>query len=287
MTVAICSQNGERMLSEVIEAAKTSLHSAGGGRLLLVDSASTDRTSQVMRAAGGADVLTVSTPGQSRARNAALAASQGTLVLFTDDDVIVPARWVSDLSAPLRSGASAVSGVVHLAEEIAGDLGPYERELLADTRHMNIGDPPRTIVGASMGVAQDVVDRGFTFDEHLGPGALGFLDDTLMQMQISEAGGRTACVGSSPVVHHPDTRRLDEKAWLARAAKQGICEAWVAHHWLHERPEPLALRAALAHGRRDLRGTKRTAAARWWLRHGLDKRHYARRAVPARLDSPA
>src|SRR4051794_35232792 len=101
LAVVICSRNGQRMLADVIAAAKTSLDAAGGGRLLLIDSASTDSTAEVMRGVADAEVITLERPGQSRARNAAFAAANGSAVLFTDDDVLVPTNWVRALSLPL------------------------------------------------------------------------------------------------------------------------------------------------------------------------------------------
>jgi glycosyltransferase involved in cell wall biosynthesis len=297
ISVVICSHNGERLLEAVIASVRHTLADAGGGELILVNSASTDGTLRIMdRAASteSATVLSVLESGAARARNAGWEAAAGDVVLFTDDDVIVPVKWAAMLTAPLRDGHAAVGGSVHLLDSVARGLSPRRCEFLADTRYMNLGgDPPRTIVGASMGLRRRLYDLGFQFDTRLGPGALGFMEESLLHMQITAAGGTAAFVDSVPVVHHVDRHRLEPEGWRRRAARQGACEAWIGHHWLHEVPgladwkhfagaEVRTRRSASLTSDDDSLDVVRAAAAgRWWLKHRFARRHYARREVPA------
>jgi len=298
-TVIICSRNGERMLARSIERVLASLEDAGGGELILVDSASTDGTLAVMRAVQAdprTSVIALPAAGQAIARNAGLCAAQGEVVLFTDDDVLVPVHWVAALSAPLAAGAHLVAGAVHLAPDLTYGLSLRQCELLADTRYMNLAGPrPRTVVGASMGLRRDLVDLGFRFEPALGPGAIGFMDDSFFHTQVVEAGGSAVLVEDAPVEHHPRAVRLTEAMWDRRAYQQGMSEAWIQHHWRHERPSLRDLRAFAAAEVRGLGQPRRTEHAdtadiqrarglsHWWLRNWAAPRRYRRREVPARL----
>jgi glycosyltransferase involved in cell wall biosynthesis len=188
VSLVVCSRNGVRVLSEVIAAARASLERAGDGELILVDSSSTDNTLSLMHEAArspGVTALALTQIGQSRARNAGWAVATGDVVLFTDDDIIVPPDWVETMAAPIEAGYDATAGTVHLPDHLTESLAPRQREFLADTRSMNLGNPPRTIVGASMGFRRDLHDLGFRFEHRLDPGALGYMGDTLFHLQLT------------------------------------------------------------------------------------------------------
>jgi hypothetical protein len=198
------------------------------------------------------------------------------------------------MAAPIEAGCDATAGTVHLPGHLTESLAPRQREFLADTRSMNLGSPPRTIVSASMGLRRNLHDLGFRFDHRLDPGALGYMGDALFHLQLTEAGGRTQLVESVPVLHRFDEARLQPAMWAKRARRQGICEAWINHHWCHEAPtlgEWKAFLGAEVRMRRlppggdgeSLDIVARAAAGRWWLAHRFSRRQYAHREVPARI----
>ena len=68
--------------------------------VIVVDNGSTDGTQDVLRSLGSElplVTLTVPTRGKSRALNTALEICRGSLVAFTDDDVLVSSGWGRDL----------------------------------------------------------------------------------------------------------------------------------------------------------------------------------------------
>ena len=75
------------------------------------------------------------------------------------------------------------------------------------------------------------------FDPELGPGQLGFADDTLFSYQLVEAGFRLAgAFGEDAVVeHHFDPARLGRDSFLRRAEGEGRSQGYLAHHWGHWR----------------------------------------------------
>ncbi len=71
------------------------------------------------------------------------------------------------------------------------------------------------------------------FDEELGPGALGFHDETLFTLQLKEAGFKVRSRFDIAVEHHFDTTRLTRSGMLSLAERMGRSDAYLHYHWLH------------------------------------------------------
>jgi GT2 family glycosyltransferase len=120
--------------------------------------------------------------------------------------------------------------------------------------------PERTeLVGASMGIHRSVFDKIGNFDEELGPGGTGCGEETLIEMQIREAGLRIRPVTDTFVIHYPDKARLLRSSWLVAAERFGRTTAYRTHHWKHEQVPHLGLKL-------------------FWLRMKLFLRRFLRRA---------
>lgn len=89
-----------------------------------------------------------------------------------------------------------------------------------------------------------VLARVPAFDTELGPGALGFGDDTLFSDQLRVAGYRIVWVPDAIVDHHPHPNRLHRTQWLSAARRRGATQAYLAHHWRHEAVADSRLRSA-------------------------------------------
>ena len=237
-------------------------------------------------------------PGKSRAINRALAVARGDILVFTDDDVIPPRDWLVRLCAPVLDGtAEAVTGAVRLAPHLERPwLTPDLRAWVASTETLDPVNPSR-MLGGNMAFTRSVLGKVPAFDPELGPGALGYGEDTLFSEQLKAAGCRVAGVFDARVEHHFQARRLDRPGWLEAAQKMGRTDAYLAHHWEHARwarPHWLVLKAALrflacrARSRRDMppaadpalprlaAATRHLHACLHYLRERRKPRHYAR-----------
>jgi len=99
VTVVIPARNEEERLPACLRRLRE--QSLVGFEVIVVDSASTDRTAQVARSFG-ASVIALQQPGVGRARQAGFDAARGTIVASTDADALPSHDWVERLAAPFR-----------------------------------------------------------------------------------------------------------------------------------------------------------------------------------------
>jgi glycosyltransferase involved in cell wall biosynthesis len=223
----------------------------GAVELMLVDNGSSDETAAVIEEFHS-DTMRVRAfseprPGKSRALNRLLEAAEGDIFLFTDDDVRVPRRWVERMTRPiLQEGADAAVGGMQLASYLAHEtMNPRTKAVLADTVGQLDPDRPGRLVGGNMAVHRRVFDIIPGFDVDLGPGGLGFEEDTLLGLQIVQSGMQMVGALDVVVEHCPDRNRIDRAVLQSIAERVGRSDAHVAYHWRHEPASRLRSRAAL------------------------------------------
>jgi len=264
-SIILCTRNRASQLETTLRAFQAVTVPDGWRvELLVADNGSVDRTAEVVRAASHPSIeirrVYEPRPGKSRAQNTAMAQARGEVLLFTDDDVEPAASWVENMARPLlEKRCEAVVGRILLAEHLRRPwFTPMHSIWLAEAREP---DPAASgLVGASMGIHRSVFDIIDTFDEELGPGASGFGEETLVGLQMKEAGMRIRPVSDTFLIHHPDPSRLLRCNWLASAARFGRTRAYLMHHWEHARVPCPTLHA-------------------WFVRLKLALRRLARRPV--------
>lgn len=181
--------------------------------------------------------------GQVRARNLALSAARGQFILFIDDDVHPSPDWLARLCTRLATGGEdALIGAVRLAPHLERPwMTRRHRAMLSVTEGLEDGWLTE-MIGANMAFHRRVLEKVPRFDEELGPGALGFLDDSLFSWQLEAAGFRLGRAPEAVVEHHCEEDRLLRERYLESARMNGRGRAYVMHHWKHE-----TLRFALFH----------------------------------------
>jgi glycosyltransferase involved in cell wall biosynthesis len=174
-------------------------------------------------------------PGQCFARNAGLKGSAGAIIVFTDDDVRASADWLVRLVEPLLDGkADAATGTICVAGHLRRRWLLEGFPSLVACQEMVENAQVGYFVGANLAMTRRAMATVGAFDVELGPGALGFGDESLFSMQLIEAGCRIRGVPSAVVEHHFDVSRLEFGSLWKTAERMGRSEAYIQYHWRHE-----------------------------------------------------
>ncbi len=218
--------------------------------ILVVDNDSSDGTRHLVEAfeCPNVPVRYILEPhiGQCWARNAGIARA-GDYILFTDDDVIVPRDWVVGMVEPMRHGAAdAVQGGIrlppHIKRRLPPGIDPWRfTELLPESGPRY---KPNFLIGANMAFKRSILERVPAFDVELGPGQLGFGDDTLFGLQLVEAGYRIALHLNVAVEHHFDPGRVRRCSYCQKMPSGCASSAYIVHHWEHSHVSFVAIRLA-------------------------------------------
>jgi len=238
VSIIVCSRNRAAILARTLADLGRNSIPAGGAELIVVDNGSTDDTAQVVENARLTNfevrLLKEPRPGVSHARNTGLAGARGGIILFTDDDIHPAENWAEKLATPLREDRyDAVAGRIVLAPEIERAwIRPAHATCLA--RMDGPVEGQVEMFCANMGFRRSVLEKVPGFDPELGPGALGFGEDSLFSWQLAAAGFRLGFIEQALVVHHPEPSRLQRAAWLDTSRKRGRTLAYLLHHWRHE-----------------------------------------------------
>lgn len=110
VTVVVPALNEERVISDCLRALAEQTYPADRREVVVVDNGSTDDTADAARRLG-ARVLHVPERSAYVARNAAIAATTGDYLAFTDADCVPDPRWIAALVAADREhGTGIVAG---------------------------------------------------------------------------------------------------------------------------------------------------------------------------------
>ncbi len=248
VTVAICTWNRAALLDRTLTRLLDLRVPAGlTWEVVVVDNNSADGTAAVLaRHAGRLPLvpLTESKQGHSHARNRAVAAARGALILWTDDDVLVDPEWLARMTAaagahpeaqffggPIRpwfgEAVSPVGGRGRVAQFFGGPIRPWFESpppawlkdnldvlgfcfaLIDHGPVTHVLAPGEYAYGANVGFRKAVMDR-YPFDPALGRvgSKLSSGDDTRVQDQVVAAGGHGVWVGDAAVEHFLPAARM-------------------------------------------------------------------------------
>ncbi len=212
VSIIICTRNRADSLRETLASiGRCEVPADLPTELLVVDNGSTDYTRLAVEKADlpNIPVRYVLEPrkGKGYAYNTGISQAKGNVFLFTDDDVRVPVKWIGGMCRPITNGkADATTGEVSIATHLQPEwLKPAHRAHLIDIGDLSEHHQRHPfLIGANMTFSRKVLRDVPQFDVELGPGARGFMDETLFYLQMLKAGYHIVFVPGLPVEHHFD-----------------------------------------------------------------------------------
>jgi len=196
--------------------------------LILVDNNSDDDTRQVVNEFArncsiNVHYLFEPTQGKSSALNTGIRNAGGKIIAFTDDDVIVDPRWLTELAAAFdKSDCLAVAGrVVPVWSEPQPDW--LELEDQQAVVHFEYGDEPHEIdippIGANMAFRRQIFEKYGLFRLALSSykRRSGGTEDMEFGLRLLRAGEKLIYIPTA-VIYHPVDRNRPTKKFMLRWA---------------------------------------------------------------------
>jgi glycosyltransferase involved in cell wall biosynthesis len=243
LTVLLATHNGEEVLPRTLRGYCELEPSPIKWQLIIVDNGSSDATSDIIYAFSEhlpLQILREPKVGKNRALNRGLQASKGQLVILTDDDAVpLPTflqSWAKFIDT--RTDYELFGGTIYPTFET-----PAPNWILqdADLLIMLFGarDLPEgpvkadEIFGVNMAVRKSVLDRGFRFNEDIGPNAadlhypMGGESDFCRRL---ERAGVASWFAREPAVRHiVRAHQFTDKYLAGRSYRLG--RGWLCQQW--------------------------------------------------------
>jgi glycosyltransferase involved in cell wall biosynthesis len=255
--------------------------------VLVVDNASTDRTSAVVRelqgAPGGSIVRYVHEQrlGLHHARHAGARAANGELLLFTDDDATFSPQWASAYAAAFSafSEMAAAGGPIRAAWDVpppgwliefmeckvpftGGEHGFGPLSLLDRSEDLLV-EERGYFFGVNMAIRHDVLFEVGGFNPEAYGGTWLGDGETGMVFKLWARDLPIGYVPDAAVNHHIGPERMTARYLRRRWANQGACDAYTEFHAEMPGRRALARRAITTAARAARQNVK---AARGWNR---------------------
>lgn len=256
VSVLICTYNRASLLATTLESLGACEPPPGGFEVLVVDNASTDSTEAVVEARRANYPVPLryifeGRPGKSHALNTGLAATAADIILFTDDDIEVPPRWIAECCRALddRSDVDYVGGPVRpLWQTPPPAWFPLSNgNLWGTVAVLNYGDRPfvfedRHVVplGVNMAVRRRVVQIVGGFNPDFGRKGRSLLGQEQAEFfcRTRAAGLRGLYVPDMWLYHHVPAERLTRRYFWRWWFWKGISKARL--HAIHPETDSAA-----------------------------------------------
>ena len=248
-SVVICTRDRPELLTRCLDSLAPALDPTDD--VVVVDNAPSSQATQLLvQSRPPIRYVLEPRPGLDIARNRGIRESQGALVVYCDDDVIVEASWLRRLKAAfLDPAVAAAMGLVlpasldteaqYVFETYWGFNRGFEpRNYGPDyfTEHRARGVPAWEIgAGASMAVRRSALIDVGGFDERLDAGAAGCSGDSEMWYRIL-AAGRVCRYEPAAVSYHWHRQEMPELERQIFHYMRGHATALLIqfeqhHHW--------------------------------------------------------
>lgn len=228
ISVVVCTRDRPDTLGPTLDTLMAQSHPEFD--VVVVDQSRSGETRELVERMAAADgrlrYLRLDEAGLSRAYNAGIRATTGTILAFTDDDCTAPAGWLEAVETAFAKHprVELLYGQVLVAPELEARenkdgftpaLPIPERRVLARGQGFQVFG-----MGANFAALRGLFDRVGPFDEVLGGGGpLASAQDFDFVYRVFRAGGSTL-LEPDVVVYHHGFRSHDE--WPATVRSYGI-----------------------------------------------------------------
>ncbi len=236
VSIVICTHNRFQSLDRCLELMRQAVSRyAGKAEIVVVhNGGSVDLGSIAQK--HDARFMRLELGNKCAAMNCAINQTDSEYLVFADDDTFVEEDWLTRMIEPLKDGGHASVGLIRVPNSLRT---PWMTEYHLSTLGHNdsLRDGRGNVIGGAMAAHRRVFNIINGFDPELGPGGLGFGEDTLFSQQMKVAKMKVAFAMKAVADHCFDAGRLSREAFLNRAVASGRSIAYIRYHWEHnEKP---------------------------------------------------
>jgi glucosyl-dolichyl phosphate glucuronosyltransferase len=239
ISAVVCTHNRAAYLRKALRSLADQALPPAGFEVVVVDNASTDETSSVVREArgGGMDIVAVHEQrrGLAHARNAGLEASRAPYVAYLDDDAIATPAWLPTLldvfegERPVPGCAGGRIDPIWEAPRpawLSDALLPY-LAIIDWTPTPGVLDEPRYLAGANVAFARAALEEVGGFSPDLGRVGTRLLsnEEIAVERRLRRRGYRCYYHPAAAVSHHVPASRLEQRWFVRRFYWQGVSDA--------------------------------------------------------------
>ncbi|WP_262690555.1 glycosyltransferase [Kordiimonas aestuarii] len=241
VSVVLATYNGGARLDKTLDSMTRLKAPDAGWELIVVDNGSTDETPDVLKRYENQLPMTVlhnPIQGKNTSLNVALQHTGGGLIVFTDDDVLVPADWLLNyITLASRNPDYDVFG-----GRIVPDW-PAAAPSKTILEGVSVGDAfavhdatipdgeinPGKIWGPNMAVRQQVFKEGHRFNEGIGPSGANYIpgSESSFNLMLAQMGYHFYFDNNNAVKHQIRPEQLTKKWLKGRAFRLGRGQV----HW--------------------------------------------------------
>ncbi len=166
-------------------------------------------------------------PGKCRIQNLAIRRVTGDIIVCLDDDLIAVPNYLAEVERFFTDHPefAAMKGRILPAEDPKAKVGA-DAAVWLDLPIVDHGEEVievRGVLGANMAFRAAALARVGLFDERLGPGACGHVEETELSARLGRAGLRIGYAPRALVYHDVDPARADRARFLRIARERGRC----------------------------------------------------------------
>ena len=238
ISVIIPTYNRSALLQQTVDTFVSQTYPADRWELILVDNNSIDDTSRVIErlAAADARIRALSEPrrGAHFARNMGALAARGSVLYFTDDDMLADQalleRIVEGFDAD--SEVASVTGKVLPRWDTEPPVWVLEhcRNALLSLNDLGealiISDDDPGVFSCHQAVLRDVFVEAGGFNPDTNAGLFTGDNETGLNIKIKKLGYRFAYVGMAVTHHMIPASRMTQSYLNSRMADQGFCDSY-------------------------------------------------------------
>ena len=231
ITIMMATYNGADTLGRTLDALTRIQSPVGGWKLVVIDDGSSDDSRRIVTSFMGRLPLTLiecDHGGKNAALNAGLAAIEGDLVVFIDDDVLPEEDWLLTFRdiADREPGYAIFGGAIRPEWEIEPPV--WVRDVVRPGPVWGLverdeGRCYHTLAfGGNMAVRAEIFRRGYRFNENVGPNGQPLYrigSETELQSRLYRDGYETWHCPRA-VVRHIISESETTESWILRRAER-------------------------------------------------------------------